>query len=214
MAAALRVNEIFIGIQGESTHIGKTCVFVRLTGCNLRCSYCDTKYAYDEGADMTLDEIAARVAAFRCRTVEITGGEPLLQSGTIELARRLAAEGHDTLVETNGTVDVSGLPPEAIKVMDIKCPGSGESGRNRLANVEFLTPRDNVKFVITDRADYEWAREILTRLRIPERCEALFSPAAGRVEPRALAEWMIADALPARFQPQLHKILWGDERGR
>ncbi len=205
----LHINEIFYSIQGESTYAGRPCVFVRLTGCNLRCRWCDTEYAFYEGRRMTIDEVAAAVAGYGCKLVEITGGEPLLQEGVYPLIDSLFSTGHTVMVETSGAVDVSRLDPRAIKIMDVKCPGSGECDRNLWSNFEHLGARDEIKFVIADRADYEWAREIIRKRCGSLRIGAiLMSPAFGELDPVVLAGWILEDRLPARLQLQLHKYIW------
>ena len=211
----LRINEIFFSIQGESTWAGRPCAFVRLTGCDLRCSWCDTEYAFHEGRTMAVEEVAALLLAYGCDLVEVTGGEPLLQAGVYPLIVRLLDMGTTVLVETSGASDVSRLDVRAIKVMDLKCPGSGESARNLWSNLEHLTPRDEVKFVIADRADYEWARDVLRRDNLAPRVNAvLMSCVFGRLEPALLAGWILADRLPVRMQLQIHKHIWApDARG-
>jgi 7-carboxy-7-deazaguanine synthase len=211
----LRVNEIFFSIQGESTWAGRPCVFVRLTGCNLRCVWCDTEYAFHEGLTMTVDEAADRVLGYRCELVEVTGGEPLLQSGVYPLIGRLLASGATVLIETSGAADISRLDPRVIKVMDLKCPASGECERNLWGNLEHLTPRDEVKFVIADRGDYEWARDVIGTRDLAARVNAvLMSCAFGRLEQARLAGWILADRLPVRMQLQMHKYIWPpDARG-
>ncbi|GAB6068722.1 7-carboxy-7-deazaguanine synthase QueE [Methylothermus subterraneus] len=210
----LRVTEIFASLQGESRSQGWPTVFVRLTGCPLRCVWCDTAYAFHGGKRMSLAEILLQVEAFGLRHVTVTGGEPLAQRGCLELLAALTDRGFEVSLETSGALDISAVDERVIKVMDLKPPGSGEVGRNRLENLAFLSPKDQVKFVIADRNDYEWSKAMLKTHRLAERCEALFSPAAGRLEPRVLAEWILEDRLPVRFQVQLHKILWGEEPGR
>ena len=206
---SLTINEIYHSIQGESTWAGQPCVFVRLTFCDLRCSYCDTEYAFYEGKKRTLEEIAAAVAAFGCPLVEITGGEPLLQRNVLALMTMLADAGHTVLLETSGAHDISGVDPRVHRIMDLKTPGSGESARNLCSNIEHLTGRDEVKFVIGSREDYEWSREQVERLALPRRCRAvLFSPIFGRIDPREIVEWILADKLPVRFQLQMHKFIW------
>lgn len=214
-ADSLVVNEIFYSVQGESTHAGRPCVFVRLTGCNLRCNYCDTEYAFYEGQRRPLAEIVAAVRAFGCALVEITGGEPLLQEGVYALCAALLEAGLQVMIETSGASDVSRLDPRVIKIMDLKCPGSGEAGRNLLSNLEWLTPRDEVKFVLSDRGDYEWARELTLRHDLARRVNAvLLSPVFGRLAPRDLADWLLQDRLAARMQLQMHKHIWPpDQRG-
>lgn len=205
----LVVNEIFASVQGESTHAGRPCAFVRLTGCNLRCGYCDTEYAFQEGRRMRVAEIAQQVAGYGCELVEVTGGEPLLQPGLGDLIAELLGRGHAVMVETSGACDVGRLDPRVIKIMDIKCPGSGEAERNLWSNLERLTRRDEVKFVLSGRADYEWARKVIRRRRLAERVNAaLLSCAFGRLEPAQVAAWMLADRLPARLQLQIHKYIW------
>jgi 7-carboxy-7-deazaguanine synthase len=205
----LTVNEIFYSIQGESTHAGRPCVFVRLTACDLRCSWCDTPYAFYEGKKMTVDAVAVAVAEHECELVEITGGEPLLQEDVYPLMDRLLAEGRTVMLETGGHRPVDRVPPAVLKIVDIKCPGSGESDRNHWANLDRLTSHDEVKFVIKDRADYEFARDTIFTKRLASRSVAvLMSPVHGVLEPRTLSEWMLADHLPARLQLQLHKYIW------
>ena len=211
----LVVNEIFLSIQGESTHAGRPCAFVRLTGCNLRCNYCDTEYAFYEGNRMTVAEILARLDAFGCNLIEITGGEPLLQDGVHHLIAKLLDHDRVVMIETSGASDVSTLDPRVIKVMDLKCPGSGESSRNMWSNLEHLTSRDEVKFVLSDRDDYEWARDAIRKHDLSSRVNAvLMSCAFGRLEASQLAAWILEDHLPVRFQLQMHKHIWPpDTRG-
>jgi 7-carboxy-7-deazaguanine synthase len=210
----LKVNEIFHSIQGESLEAGRPCVFVRLTGCNLRCVWCDTPYAYDEGGDMSLADVMERVAAFGCPLVEITGGEPLLQDRTPALARELIRAGYQVLVETNGTRDLRGLPEACVKVVDIKCPSSGESGRHRPDILEQLTARDQVKFVIADRTDYLFARDFSRDIRGIPTGNILFSPAGDLLPAATLADWILRDRLQSRLHLQLHRIIWKGERGK
>jgi 7-carboxy-7-deazaguanine synthase len=213
-AAALRVNEIFHSIQGETTRTGLPTTFVRLTGCPLRCGYCDTAYAFHEGETMSLDAVLDAVRAAGARYVTVTGGEPLAQKNCLPLLERLCDAGFDVSLETGGAIDVTPVDARVVKILDIKTPGSGESGRNRLENLALLTRRDQIKFVICDRADYEWSRDLLRRERLEQRCEVLFSPSHGQLAPGLLADWILADRLPVRLQIQLHKVLWGDVRGR
>lgn len=210
----LRVNEIFCSIQGESTSTGIPTIFVRLTGCPLRCHYCDTAYAFTEGQWMSLDQIAARVASLNLRHVTVTGGEPLAQKNCLELLQNLCDLGYVVSLETSGALDISPVDPRVIKVMDLKTPASGESARNRWDNIPYLREQDQVKFVLCDRKDYVWARSVLLEHELMHRCEVLFSPAFESLEFRQLAEWILEDRLAVRFQLQLHKLLWGDERGR
>lgn len=210
----LQVNEIFHSIQGESTRAGEPCVFVRLTGCNLRCVWCDTAYAFDEGRPMSVEQVVARVASYGCRLVEVTGGEPLLQPEAVPLLRALVAAGHDVLLETGGSLPVDEVPAGVARIIDVKCPGSGESERNRWQNLDVLRPGDELKFVLADRGDYDWARARIRELALAGRCPLLFSPVHGALDPGELARWVLADRLPVRVQVQLHKVLWPDaERG-
>jgi 7-carboxy-7-deazaguanine synthase len=211
----MRVNEIFFSIQGESSHQGTPCVFVRLSGCNLRCRYCDTQYAYDDGEEVPLEEVLGKVTQYPSRIVEITGGEPLLQEESLELARRLLDRGYAVLIETNGTVDVSAVDPRAVRIVDIKCPGSGHSHAILWENLRLLGERDEVKFVITSRDDYEWAKEVVRREGLAEKHAVLFSPAFGSLVPAELASWILQDGLPVRLNLQIHKYIWKPgERGR
>lgn len=219
-AETLRINEIFHSIQGESSWMGSPCVFVRLAGCPLRCNYCDTEYAFREGRARPISEVVQAALAFGCPLVEITGGEPLAQSGVHALITALADAGRTVLIETSGAIDISPCDPRAIRILDLKTPGSGECGRNLLTNLDYLHERDEIKFVICDRADYEWARDMMTKHRLAERVRAvLMSPVFEQkpgleirgtkaLEPRVLAEWILADRLPVRMQLQLHKFIW------
>jgi 7-carboxy-7-deazaguanine synthase len=211
----LTVNEIFHSIQGESTYVGEPCVFVRLTACDLRCSWCDTPYAFYEGTKMSIDEVLAAVEQYQCPTVEITGGEPLLQKEVYPLMDRLLADGKRVLVETGGHRSIEHVPEGVVRIMDVKCPGSGEAARMDWDNLQRLRSSDQVKFVIKDRADYEYARDVVARERLAGRVAAiLFSPVHGVLDARALAEWILADRLPVRFQLQAHKFIWSpDTRG-
>lgn len=211
----LTINEIFYSIQGESTYAGQPCVFVRLTACDLRCSWCDTPYAFHEGRKMSIDDIVADVDRYGCRTVEITGGEPLLQQDVYPLMERLVAGGRTVLLETGGHRSLEGVPEGVVTIMDVKCPGSGEAARNDWANLARLRPTDQVKFVIADRTDYEFARDVLGRESLHERTAAvLFSPVHGVLDPQALSAWVLEDRLPVRLQLQVHKYIWGaDVRG-
>lgn len=213
--AMLTVSEIFYSIQGESTFVGRPCVFVRLTACDLRCVWCDTPYAFTGGRKMTVDEVVAEVRRYGCPLVEVTGGEPLLQEEVYPLMQRLLAEGFTVLLETGGHLSLARVPDGVVKVMDVKCPGSGESHRVCWENLDRLTRRDQVKFVIKDRTDYEFARRVLREYGLDRRCQAvLLSPVHGVLEPRELAAWMLEDRLPARLQLQVHKYIWGaDARG-
>lgn len=211
----LTINEIFHSIQGESTHAGRPCVFVRLTACDLRCSWCDTTYAFTEGRKMAIDDVVAQVAAFACPLVEITGGEPLLQAEVYPLMDRLLAAGHSVLVETGGHISIERVPAAVVRIMDVKCPGSGESARNHWPNLDLIAPHDEVKFVIKDRVDYDYARDVVARHRLVDRCRAvLFSPVHHVLDAKALAAWILEDRLAVRCQLQVHKFIWGaDVRG-
>ena len=205
----LTINEIFHSIQGESTHAGRPCVFVRLTACDLRCSWCDTPYAFTEGQKVALDDIVARVKSFDCPVVEITGGEPLLQKDVYPLMQRLLDEGLTVMLETGGHISVERVPAGVVRVIDVKCPGSGESHRNDWTNMDRLVVTDEVKFVIKDRVDYEFAREAVTKHALPGRVAAVhFSPVHGILEARQLAEWILQDRLTVRLQLQVHKFIW------
>jgi 7-carboxy-7-deazaguanine synthase len=208
----LTINEIFHSIQGESTHAGRPCVFVRLTACDLRCSWCDTPYAFHEGRKMSVDQVAAEVDAFECPVVEITGGEPLLQPDVYPLMQRLLDRGHTVMLETGGHRSIARVPPEVIRIVDVKCPGSGEAEKNDWSNLDLLTPGDEVKFVVKDRHDYEFAKTVIARHQLAGRCAAvLISPVHGVLAPRELAEWILADRLPVRLQLQAHKYIWSPE---
>ena len=208
----LTINEIFHSIQGESTHAGRPCVFVRLTACDLRCRWCDTPYAFHEGTKMSVDEVIADVEARDCQTVEVTGGEPLLQPDVYPLMQQLLDSGKTVLIETGGHRSIAGVPAGVIRIMDIKCPGSGEAEKNDWSNLAQLTKTDEVKFVIADRRDYEYARDIMKRESLPARVNAvLFSPVHGELDPKLLSEWVIADRLDVRVQLQVHKYIWSPE---
>jgi 7-carboxy-7-deazaguanine synthase len=208
----LTINEIFHSIQGESTHAGRPCVFVRLTACDLRCRWCDTPYAFHEGRKMTVDEVVADVEARGCPVVEVTGGEPLLQPDVYPLMQRLLDAGKTVLIETGGHRSIAQVPAGVIRIVDVKCPGSGESEKNDWSNLAHLTATDEVKFVIADRADYDFAREVVRREQLDDKVAAvLFSPVHGELDPKQLAEWVIADRLPVRVQLQVHKYIWSPE---
>jgi 7-carboxy-7-deazaguanine synthase len=210
----MRVTEIFHSIQGESSYAGQPCVFVRLTGCPLRCTWCDSEYTFSGGTDMPLDEVLGRVAAYGCRLVEVTGGEPLHQPEATVLIERLCTEGYEVLVETSGAIDTSGVDPRAHLILDVKCPGSGMVERMHWDNLTRLSQKDEVKFVIQHRADYDWAVDIVRQYGLDKRCTVLFGPVFGVLDARQLAEWILADRLPVRFQLQQHKYIWApDMRG-
>ncbi len=205
----LIINEIFYSIQGESSRAGRPCVFVRLTACDLRCTWCDTAYAFHEGTKRSVEDVVAEAERYGCRLVEITGGEPLLQDDVYPLMDELLARGHTVMLETGGHRPITRVPPQVIRIVDVKCPGSGEERRNDWNNFGVLAPHDEVKFVIQDRVDYDYAVEIVQRYRLADCCAAvLFSPVHGVLEPRALSEWMLADRVPAVLQLQIHKIIW------
>jgi 7-carboxy-7-deazaguanine synthase len=213
-ATLLKVNEIFHSIQGESRQAGRPCVFVRLTGCNLRCVWCDTAFAFEEGDLKSVTEIVTQVDRWKTRFVLITGGEPLDQNGVHDLIAELIERSHEVAVETGGSLDISALDRRATIVMDLKCPGSGMSDRNRWANLDHLKSTDEVKFVVGDRADYEWAREVIHRHGLSRRCSVLISPVHDVLHPRSLAQWVLEDRLSVRLQLQIHKYIWSaDARG-
>ena len=211
----LTINEIFHSIQGESTYAGRPCVFVRLTACDLRCTWCDTAYAFYEGRKMSIDEVVEAVDRHGCPLVEITGGEPLLQEDVYPLMERLLAAGRTVMLETGGHRSIARVPERVLKIVDVKCPGSGEADRNDWENLGRLGPDDQVKFVVKDRADYDFARAVISRHHLAGRAGAiLLSPVHGVLDPKTLSEWMLADRLPARLQLQLHKFIWPpDTRG-
>ncbi len=210
----LRLTEIFLSIQGESTRVGLPTVFVRLTGCPLRCNWCDTDYAFSGGEATTVAAVLERVAALGCNTVCVTGGEPLAQRGCLALLAALCEAGHAVSLETSGALDIAAVDPRVSRIMDLKAPGSGEADKNRWDNLAHLTGRDELKIVLRDRADYEWARDAILGHDLATRCPVLLSPVAGDLAPAELAEWILADRLPVRLQVQLHKILWGNVSGR
>ena len=215
LTIALKVNEIFYSIQGETSRSGLPTVFIRLTGCPLRCSYCDTEYAFYAGEKISIADILRKIAGYRTRYVTVTGGEPLAQKGCIDLLRLLCDEGYDVSLETSGAMDVTNVDPRICKIMDIKTPGSNEEKKNRWDNLKHITQHDQIKFVLCDRHDYDWARAKMLEYRLNERCdEILFSPCQGQLDARQLADWILADQLPVRLQIQLHKHLWGNAQGK
>lgn len=211
----MRITEIYQSIQGESSYAGLPCVFVRTTGCDLRCSWCDSEFTFTGGTTMSLDQVFVEVEKYNCGLVELTGGEPLLQHEIYDLATRLADAGHTVLIETGGHRDISKLDPRVIRIMDLKCPASGECEKNLWSNLEHLRPVDEVKFVIADRADYEWTLKTIREHRLEDRVKILISTAFGSIESDQVVAWMLGDKLRARFQLQLHKYIWPpEERGR
>lgn len=210
----LRISEIFHSIQGESTRVGLPTVFVRLTGCPLRCQWCDSEYAFSGGEPMSLPVVLERVAGFACRNVCVTGGEPLAQKECLELLTALCDADYDVSLETSGALDVSGVDARVSKIMDLKAPGSGETEKNRWENLRLIGPRDEIKCVLASVGDYEWAKRMLVEHRLAQLCGVLFAPVQGMLDPAQLAGWILRDRLPVRFQLQLHKILWGAERGK
>lgn len=210
----LRISEIFFSLQGEASRVGLPTVFVRLTGCPLRCTYCDTEYAFQGGEWHTLDAILTRVRAYPTRHVTVTGGEPLAQKACLELLSALCDAGCDVSLETSGALDIGVVDPRVSRIVDLKTPASGEVTRNLLSNLRLLNPHDEVKFVLADAADYDWAKAMLFEHAIHQRCPVLFSPVWSRVDPAELAQWVLRDGLPVRMQVQLHKILWQEAKGR
>ena len=210
----MRVTEIFHSIQGESSYVGQPCVFVRLTGCPLRCTWCDTDYAFYGGQERSIDEVLAQVQDYECHLVEVTGGEPLAQPECLPFMTRLCDAGYTVLLETSGAIDIAPVDSRVHVILDVKCPGSGMADRMHWPNLSRLTAKDEAKFVLADRSDYDWAREILVQYDLAGRCSVIFSPVFSKLGARELAEWILADKLPARFQIQLHKYIWApDMRG-
>jgi 7-carboxy-7-deazaguanine synthase len=214
LVKTLKVNEIFFSLQGETGKTGLPTAFIRLTGCPLRCSYCDTEYAFYDGEKKSIAEILQTISRYRSKHVTVTGGEPLAQPNCPDLLKQLCDEGFEVSLETGGAMDIAGVDPRVVKVLDIKTPGSGEAQKNRYGNLEHLGDQDEIKFVICNRTDYEWARDMLGRYRLNDRCEVLFSPSHEELAAAELAGWILEDRLPVRLQVQLHKYLWGDVPGR
>lgn len=208
----LKVNEIFYSIQGESTYAGLPCVFVRLTYCNLRCNYCDTEYAFYEGQEMSIEQIVQQVTGYRCRLVEVTGGEPLIQPAVYPLLKQLADNGFEVLLETGGHMDINQVDPRVKRIVDVKCPSSGEAKKMHWPNLKVLKADDQVKFVIGDRIDFDYAVNVVKDYKLTERCSVLFSPVFGRLKNLTLAEWILESGLPVRMQIQLHKYIWPPEQ--
>lgn len=210
----LKITEIFYSLQGEALTVGIPTTFIRLTGCPLRCQYCDTEYAFSGGEWMSFDEIIKQVAANNTRYVTVTGGEPLSQKSCLEFLSLLCDAGYKVSLETSGALDVSVVDPRVVKVMDIKTPASGEEMRNRLDNINYINAQDQIKFVICDEPDYDWSRELLLKHKLNERCEVLFSPSFEQLSATELADWILRDGLPVRMQMQLHKLIWGNQPGK
>lgn len=210
----LRITEIFYSLQGETRTVGLPTVFVRLTGCPLRCQYCDTAYAFSGGTQCSIDDVIAEVSKYKTHYVTVTGGEPLAQKACIPLLTRLCDAGYEVSLETSGALPVADVDPRVVKILDLKTPGSKEVDRNDWQNIAHLLPHDQVKFVICDEADYEWAKEMIQQHELPSRCQVLLSPSHQQLEPGVLADWILRDQLPVRLQIQLHKVLWGDAKGR
>lgn len=204
----LKVNEIYFSIQGESSRAGLPCIFIRLTYCNLRCTYCDTEYAFYEGKDYTIDQLLEEVENYDCRLIEITGGEPLVQDECINLIKRLCDNGYEVMLETGGSLPVKGIDPRVMIIMDLKCPSSGMVKKNLYENINYIKPTDEIKFVIGNREDYEWSKEIIRKFELGSKCNLLFSVVFGKLEPVTLVEWILKDKLRVRFQIQVHKYIW------
>ena len=208
---SLKVNEIYYSVQGESTHVGRPCIFIRLTYCNLRCTYCDTEYAFYEGKDIEIPEIIAEIKQWNCNLVEVTGGEPLFQDECIDLLNELTNQNYEVLLETGGSLSISDVPIEIIKIVDFKCPSSGMEKKNLWSIVNDLQPHDEVKFVIGDREDFDWAKEMLNKYSLNEKCSILFSPTFGKIDPSLIVEWILDGDIPVRMQLQMHKHIWESE---
>ncbi|OGT27058.1 MAG: 7-carboxy-7-deazaguanine synthase QueE [Gammaproteobacteria bacterium RIFCSPLOWO2_02_FULL_42_14] len=210
----LRITEIFFSLQGETTYSGLPTVFIRLTGCPLRCTYCDTAYAFSGGNNISIDDVITTVSNYKTKYVTVTGGEPLAQKNCLALLKKLCDLQHCVTLETSGAIDISDVDARVIKILDIKTPGSNEMSKNIFSNFNFLSKQDQIKFVICDRADYDWSKKIIAEYQLQHCCEILFSPSADQLDKKILAEWILQDQLPVRFQIQLHKYIWGDVRGR
>ena len=209
---SLKVNEIYYSIQGESTHVGRPCIFIRLTYCNLRCTYCDTEYAFYEGKDIEIPEIMAKIKQWNCNLVEVTGGEPLFQDECIDLLNELTNQNYEVLLETGGSLSISDVPIEIVRIVDFKCPSSGMEKNNLWSIVKDLQPHDEVKFVIGDREDFDWAKEMLNKYSLNEKCSILFSPTFGKIDPSLIVEWILEGDIPVRMQLQMHKHIWESDR--
>ena len=208
---SLKVNEIYYSIQGESTHVGRPCIFIRLTYCNLRCTYCDTEYAFYVGKDIEIPEIIAEIKQWNCYLVEVTGGEPLFQDECIDLLNELTNQNYEVLLETGGSLSISDVPKEIVRIVDFKCPSSGMAKKNLWSIVNDLQPHDEVKFVIGDREDFDWAKEMLNKYSLNEKCSILFSPTFGKIDPSLIVEWILEGDIPVRMQLQMHKHIWESE---
>ena len=210
----LKINEIYYSIQGESSYMGKPCIFIRLTYCNLRCSYCDSEYTFYDGKDMTIDEILSKIKEYPCNLVEVTGGEPLFQKECIDLLKELVKNSYMVLLETSGSLSIKSVPKEVINIIDFKCPTSNMKKKNKWENINYLKSTDEVKFVIGNREDYEWAKGKIEKYDLINKCSVLMSPTYKQIEPRAITEWILKDNLDIRFQIQLHKEIWSEiEKG-
>ena len=208
---ALKINEIYYSVQGESTHTGRPCIFIRLTYCNLRCSYCDTEYAFYEGKDMEIAQIISEIQQWDCNLVEVTGGEPLFQEECIDLLHELINSNYEVMLETGGSLSISKVPKKVIKIVDFKCPGSKMEKKNLWSIVDDLQDHDEVKFVIGNREDFDWAKDKITEYSLDKICTLLFSPTFGKIDPQLIVEWILADNLPVRMQMQMHKMIWSPE---
>ncbi len=204
----LDINEIFFSIQGEGERVGWPCIFIRLAFCNLRCAWCDSEYTFYEGKEMSIAQVMDAIAGYPCKLVEVTGGEPLAQAAALPLMKQLCDAGYEVMLETSGSLDIGRVDPRVRRIMDLKCPGSGMVSRNRMANLELLNGGDELKFVLKDRLDYEWAKDLVLRRKLNETCPVLFSPVWGQCDNRQLAEWILDDGLPVRMQLQIHKYIW------
>ena len=210
----MKITEIFFSLQGETRTVGLPTVFVRLTGCPLRCGYCDTAYAFSGGKNMSIDEITQTIEKYSTKYITVTGGEPLAQKECLDLLKVLCDRAYSVSLETSGALDVANVDPRVVKIVDIKTPGSLESAKNHFENIKYILPHDQIKFVICDRNDYEWSKKIMAQFKLTEKCEVLFSPSYQQLENKILADWIIEDNLPVRFQLQLHKVIWGDVPGK
>ena len=208
----LKINEIYYSVQGESTHAGRPCIFIRLTFCNLRCTYCDTEYAFYEGKDMEIDDIMSEIQQWDCNLVEVTGGEPLFQEECIDLLNELVISKYEVMLETGGSISISDVPKNVIKIVDFKCPSSAMEKKNLWSNVDDLQPHDEVKFVIGNREDFDWAKDRITEYSLDKICTLLFSPTFGEIDPKQIVEWILAENLPVRMQMQMHKMIWSPDK--